>query len=145
MLGHVHRDGALTRAQLTQRLGVSRSTVGALVSDLTKLGLVQEVVPSRGAGVGRPSHVVAPHSGGPFVVAVDIDVAHVTIAAVGLGGAVLAREVVPTGATLSTPEAIAELAIDAIARLRAAGGPDSRPAGMGVSVPGTVDRRSGRV
>jgi predicted NBD/HSP70 family sugar kinase len=145
MLGHVHRDGALTRAQLTQRLGVSRSTVGALVSDLTKLGLVQEVVPSGGAGVGRPSHVVAPHSGGPFVVAVDIDVAHVTIAAVGLGGAVLAREIVRTGSSLSTPDVIAKLAIDGIARLRAAGCPESRPAGIGVSVPGTVDRRSGRI
>lgn len=143
MLGHLHRDGALTRAELTQRIGVSRSTVGALVADLTQLGLVQEVVPSGGVGVGRPSHVVAPHSGGPFVVAVDIDVAHVTIAAVGLGGTVLAREIVATGPALSTPETIAGVSVDAIARLRASSCPASALAGIGVSVPGTVDRRSG--
>ena len=49
VLGHIHRDGALTRAELTQRLGVSRSTVGALVADLTQLGLVDEEVPGGGA------------------------------------------------------------------------------------------------
>src|ERR1700749_3715298 len=82
MLGHVHHDGALTRAQLTQRLGVSRSTVGALVADLTRLGLVEERVPTGGDRVGRPSYVVGPHPSGPFVVAVDVDVTQVTSAAV---------------------------------------------------------------
>ena len=53
ILSHIHRDGALTRAALTQRLGVSRSTVGALVAELTQLGIVEEVVPVGGAGVGR--------------------------------------------------------------------------------------------
>ena len=70
ILGHVHRDGALTRAELTQRLGVSRSTVAALVADLSALGLVEESVPSGGEGVGRPSYLVGPHPSAPFVVAV---------------------------------------------------------------------------
>ena len=85
----------MTRAELTARLGVSRSTVGALVADLVALGLVEESVPRSRGGAGRPSHVVGPHPGGPFVVAVDIDVAHVTAAAVGLGGSLLAREIIP--------------------------------------------------
>ena len=65
ILGLVHRDGELTRAQLTQRLGVSRSTVGALVADLTRLGLVEERVPNGGDRVGRPSYVVGPTRPGP--------------------------------------------------------------------------------
>lgn len=145
MLAHIHRDGAVTRAQLTKQLGVGRSTIGSLVADLTQLGLVQEVVPSGGIGVGRPSHVVAPHRGGPFAVAVDIDVAHVTVGAVGLGGDILAREVLETGSHATSPPAIARLIVESIPRLRAAGCPDARPAGIGVSVPGTVDRRTGRV
>jgi predicted NBD/HSP70 family sugar kinase len=145
MLAQIHRDGALTRAELTQRLGVSRSTIGSLVGDLTELGLVEEVVPSGGVGVGRPSHVVAPHGVAPFAVAVDIDVAHVTVAAVGLGGDILAREVLETGKQVTSPAAIARLVVDAIPRLREAGCPDARPAGIGVSVPGTVDWRTGRV
>ncbi|WP_375498754.1 ROK family protein [uncultured Jatrophihabitans sp.] len=144
ILGHIHRDGALTRAALTQRLGVSRSTIGALVAELTQLGIVEEVVPSGGAGVGRPSHVVAPHKRGPYAVAVDVDVAHVTVAAVGLGGEVLARRVVITEVPASA-EAVAALVAEAMPIVQAEACPDARPAGIGASVPGTVDRRTGHV
>lgn len=144
LLGHLHRDGALTRAQLTQRLHLSRSTVGALVSDLEDLGLVEEVVPNGGTGVGRPSHLVAPRPGGPFAVGVDIDVAHVTVAAVGLGGAILARRVVPTGGA-AVAEDVARLIGEAVPALQDSLGPGARPCGLGVSVPGTVDRRTGHV
>jgi predicted NBD/HSP70 family sugar kinase len=145
MLSQLHRDGALTRAQLTQRLGVSRSTIGALVADLIQLGLVEEAVPSGGAGVGRPSHVVAPRDDGPFVLAVDVDVTHLTIAAVGIGGTVRRREVLPNVPPTPTPRAIAERTVEALDRMRLEGMPGSALAGVGVSVPGTVDRHSGRV
>ena len=145
MLGHLHRDGALTRAELTQRLGVSRSTVGALVADLTQLGLVEEVVPTGGARVGRPSHVVGPHRGGPFVVAVDVDIAHVTVAAVGLGGVVLAREIIETGPEGTDPDTVTRIVVEALPRLQAASGAANAVAGIGVSVPGTVDRRTGHI
>lgn len=145
MLGHIHRDGALTRAELTQRLGVSRSTVGALVADLTQLGLVEELVPTGGERVGRPSHVVGPHRAGPIAYAVDVDVAHVTVAAVGLGGDVLGREAIPCEPEHTVPETVVGLVIEALPRLRQMVSPGSSTAGIGVSVPGTVDRRSGHV
>jgi predicted NBD/HSP70 family sugar kinase len=145
MLSHLHRDGALTRAQLTQRLGVSRSTIGVLVADLISLGLVEEVVPSGGVRVGRPSHVVTPRGDGPFVLAVDVDVTHVTVAAVGIGGTVRRREIVQTGGPSATPLRIAELVVCALDRMRLNGLPGSALAGVGVSVPGTVNWRSGRV
>jgi predicted NBD/HSP70 family sugar kinase len=145
MLGHIHRDGALTRADLTQRLGVSRSTVGALVADLTQLGLVEEVVPSGGERVGRPSHVVGPHRAGPIAYAVDIDVAHVTVAAVGLGGEVLEREAIPCEPENTPPERVVQLVVDALPALRASARPNAPIAGIGVSVPGTVDRRTGHI
>lgn len=144
VLSHVHRDGALTRAELTQRLHLSRSTVGALVGDLAHLGLVEEVVPSGGARVGRPSHVVAPHSEGPYAVGVDIDIAHVTVAAIGLGGMISAREVVPTGPEPHTPDQLVGVIAEAIPRLRELMG-TGRVCGVGVSVPGTVDLGTGRV
>lgn len=145
LLEHVHRDGALTRAELTQRLAVSRSTVGALVADLIELGLVDEVVPSGGSGVGRPSHVVGPHPAGPYVVAVDIDVTQVVTAAVGIGGAVLAREVVATGDDACAPDTIAGIVVDAVDRVSAATARGLAPLGIAVSVPGTVDRYTGLV
>jgi len=140
ILGHIHRDGALTRAELTSRLGVSRSTVGALVADLTSLGLVEESVPTGGARVGRPSHVVGPHSAGPFVVGVDVDVTHVTSAGIGIGGEVLGRSTVPIGPGRPRPERVVDLVADAVAALVAG---CARPVlAVGVSVPGTVDRRT---
>ncbi len=139
LLGHVHRDGELTRAELTARLGVSRSTVGALVAELTALGLVEESVPSGGERVGRPSHVVGPHSHGPFAVSVDVDVSQVTAAAVGLGGTVLSRRTVPTEGAELTPGRVADLVAESVVQLDGGG---RRITGVGVSVPGTVDKRT---
>jgi predicted NBD/HSP70 family sugar kinase len=142
ILGHVHRDGDLTRAELTARLGVSRSTVGALVSELTGLGLVEESVPSGGERVGRPSHVVGPCSSGPFVVAVDIDISHITTAAVGLGGTVLARRTTQTAGGPASPERLAAIVAGAVTQLSSAA---RTMTGVAVSVPGTVDKRTGSV
>ncbi|SHG84408.1 Sugar kinase of the NBD/HSP70 family, may contain an N-terminal HTH domain [Jatrophihabitans endophyticus] len=145
VLGHIHRDGALTRAELTQRLRVSRSTMGALVADLLELGLVGEVVPNGGSSVGRPSHVVGPHDRGPYVVAVDIDVTHVVTAAIGLGGDVLARQLVPTGPAASEPETAARIVVESVERVSRATGRSAPPLTVGVSVPGTVDLESGHI
>jgi predicted NBD/HSP70 family sugar kinase len=144
LLSHVHRDGALTRAELTQRLSLSRSTVGALVSDLAQLGLVEEVVPSGGARVGRPSHVVAPHARGPYAVGVDVDIAHVTVAAITLGGDIATREVIATEDVVQ-PDGLVRLVVDALDRLSSAVASPGRMCGVGVSVPGTVDVSSGRI
>ena len=46
LLGSVHRFGPLTRAELTVRLGLNRSTVGVLVAELCALGLLEECVPA---------------------------------------------------------------------------------------------------
>jgi len=148
-LSHVHRDGEVTRAALTQRLGLSRSTVGALVAHLTQLGLVEEVVPSGGSGVGRPSHVVVPHHQGPFAFGVDIDLASVTVAAIGLGGQILARTVVGTQdgdvATQPDPADVVDRVAGALELVWKQGRPGGRPCGLGISVPGTVDRHTGRI
>lgn len=145
MLAQVHRNGPVTRAELTARLGLSRSTIGALVNDLVELGLVEEVVPSGGtARAGRPSHVVGPHVGGPFVVAVDVDVTHLTSAAVGIGGALLARHVVefdqPPG-----PDEVARQILGSVPVLSRIAHLSAVPVCIGVSVPGTVDRHNGTV
>src|SRR6478609_5278117 len=130
ILGQVHRDGALTRAELTTRLGLSRSTIGALVADLAELGLVEESVPSGGTRAGRPSHVVGPHPGGPFVIAVDVDARHVISA---------------DSDKPATAERVAQQIVDSVPQLCELAGLASAPVCIGVSVPGTVDRHHGTV
>jgi predicted NBD/HSP70 family sugar kinase len=145
LLGQVHRHGELTRAELTQRLHLSRSTTGALVAELTERGLLDERVPSGGQRAGRPSHVVGPRRDGPYAVAVDVDITHITTAAVGIGGHVLARHVVTTADGPCRPEAAAAFVVQASEALSAQIDPGAWPVGMGVSVPGTVTRHTGMV
>jgi predicted NBD/HSP70 family sugar kinase len=145
VLREVHRDGALTRAELTQRLGLSRSTIGALVAELAERDVLRESVPSGGTRAGRPSHVVGPHAAGPYVIAVDVDVTQVTTAAIGIGGTVLARHVVTLGELPPSASTVAQLIVDTLPLLQEKAGHSSGPEAIGVSVPGTVDRNTGMV
>jgi predicted NBD/HSP70 family sugar kinase len=140
VLQQVHLDGELTRAELTQRLGLSRSTIGDLVAELGALGLLGESVPTGGPRVGRPSHVVGPRLDSPFAVAVDIDVTRVVVAAVGIGGRVLARQAFATAPGLVSPEAVVRQIAAAVPVLSQVVGHGARPVGIGISVPGTVAR-----
>ena len=140
LLGEVHRDGELTRAALTHRLALSRSTIGTLVADLSALRLVAERVPTGGDRAGRPSHVVAPREDGPYAVAVDVDVTSVGTAAVGLGGQVLARHDVVTPGSPPSPREVADVVAAAVAVLAERVPAGAWPIGIGASVPGTVGR-----
>ncbi len=145
LLDQIDRDGELTRAELTQRLGLNRSTIGALVADLTDLGLVAEHVPTGNERAGRPSHVVGPRAGGPYAIAIDIEVDRVTCAAVGIGGHVLARREALIDSEHSTPEDVVALLDKEIAPLADALEADAWPIGVGVSIPGTVRRTNARI
>jgi predicted NBD/HSP70 family sugar kinase len=145
LLGQVHRDGELTRAELTQRLDLNRSTIGALVADLTEFGLVGERVPTGGARAGRPSHVVGPRPDGPYAIAVDIDVTHLTIAAVGIGGQVLSRHTLPMDPSPSPADLVAQHIVAAAAKVGVEVDERAWPIGIGISVPGTVDWHTGTV
>jgi DNA-binding IclR family transcriptional regulator len=46
LLREIHQRGELTRAELTAAMGLNRSTIGALVSDLVGLGMVTEYGPA---------------------------------------------------------------------------------------------------
>ena len=145
LLTELHHHGPLSRAELTLNLGLNRSTIGALVSDLTECGLLMERVPvARSSGAGRPSHVVGPRPDGPYALAVDIAVRHLEVAAVALGGAVLARHAVELPENPFPDDAVA--AVVSGARIVAARLPAGAwVAGVGISVAGTVRRRDDRV
>jgi predicted NBD/HSP70 family sugar kinase len=91
LLRHVHLSGPLSRAALAERMGVNRSTILALTSELAAVGLVREENPEEVLGAGRPSFVVRPETDRVFVLAFDVAVDRLVAARVGLGGAVLDR------------------------------------------------------
>src|SRR3982751_4835359 len=91
LLRYVHVHGATSRAELTSRLGLNRSTIGALTSELSTAGLVSEAAPRETGRAGRPSLVVQPESSKVYAYALSIEVDRLRAARVGLGGRILDR------------------------------------------------------
>jgi len=134
----VHREGPVSRAWITARTGLNRSTVGGLVSDLATRGLVREAAPEVTNRVGRPSPVVEVDPE-VAVVAVNPEVDAVTTAIVGLGARVERHERHDLGHP-ATPEETAEIAARAAAAVT-----DRRVAAIGLAVPGLVSEADGVV
>lgn len=141
LLRHVHSAGQISRAELTNLMGLNRSTIAGLVAELESLGISERGAPVEGArqGAGRPSAEVRIAADGPYVIAVDLGVDHIVVARVGLGGTVLHRA---RRAMRDREEAWqAERAVVALIRCVVEDAPPTAPlVGIGISVPGMVRR-----
>lgn len=143
ILRTLHLHGGHSRAQLTRLTGLNRSTVAALIAELTALGLVAEADATAARNVGRPSPI-ASVTARPVALAVHAEIDAVEIAAVGLGGAVHARVRAATGGVPSR-DGVVDLVGDLVTRLRPLLPADALVLGMGVAVPGLVRAEDGLV
>lgn len=139
----VHHHGVLSRAELTRRTGLNRSTVGTLVGQLVALGLVYEAAPSGEAQVGRPSPDVRPDPS-TAALAVNPEVDAVTIGLVSLGGKVQKKIRFATERIPTAKEAV-NIAAAVIAGMRSELDASYRIVGIGLAVPGLVNRADGVV
>lgn len=152
LLTYVHVHGPTARSRLTSDLGLNRSTIGDLTSELVAAGLVREepgrtvrdgaVVASSG---GRPSYVVVPESERVQVLAIDIGVTHLTVARIGLGGAVLSRRDRSYHHGVRSQRSMKTTITKFAAALLAETSRDTVVVGAGVAVPGMVRQRDGQV
>lgn len=145
LLRHVHRAGHISRAELTSRMGLNRSTIAGLTAELESLGVTERALPSgERQGAGRPSAGVQLADDGPYVIAVDLGVDRVVVARVGLGGRIQQR------ASTTVPE-LPEAwqvgaAVAALIREVVEPAPPHAPlVGIGIGVPGLVRRSDGLV
>ncbi len=144
----VHEEGPITRAEVTRRTGLNRSTTLTLVGELVERGLLHEELPTAGtpgSGVGRPSPVVRA-AADVVAAAVTVEVDAVSVALVGLDGTVRTRLVEPQRRPPTPGEAVETVAsmLDRI-RPASAGSATLRLVGIGVAVPGTVRVEDGTV
>jgi predicted NBD/HSP70 family sugar kinase len=139
----VHVQGPVSRSALTGALGLNRSTIADLVSELEDLALVEERAPDPLRRVGRPSPMVVAD---PRVVAIaaNPEVDALTIAAVGLDRGIRVRERIEQD-DLITPERTASLITERIERWRAGPLSGAGIAGIGLAVPGLVRASDGVV
>ncbi|MFE7957525.1 MULTISPECIES: ROK family transcriptional regulator [unclassified Streptomyces] len=143
VLRRIIASSPTSRQELAAATGLSLATVATLVGELLDLGLVTEVGFADSAG-GRPRGLVAVDTTGGFLVGVDLAETYVHAELFDPGLNVLARaeEEVPPGE--SRPERLAARVAAAVGAVIArAGAAGDRVLGVGVSVPGQVDRDSG--
>ncbi|MFE3543845.1 ROK family protein [Nocardia sp. NPDC059177] len=95
LLRNIHLSGPLSRAVLAERMGLNRSTILGLTTDLAAAGLVTEELPGQTGKAGRPSLVVRPESERVTVLALDVGADRLAAAQVGLGGMILDRRETP--------------------------------------------------
>ncbi|MFT4029818.1 MAG: ROK family transcriptional regulator [Protaetiibacter sp.] len=139
----VHHGDGPSRAELTARTGLNRSTVGALVAELVERGLVVETDPSATNRVGRPSRRVLPDPR-PAVLAVNPEIDAVTVAVVGLG-AVVEHRTRHELDRVPSPEEAAAVIGELVDRVRTGPARDRRIVGVGLAVPGLVRAGDGVV
>lgn len=87
LVSTLRSDGAMSRAEMARRTGLSRSTVSTVVADLVREGLVQEAGEARVSGTsgGRPATPLVLNPATGAVLAVDLAPDLLTAAAFDLG------------------------------------------------------------
>ena len=139
LLALLRDDGPLSKAQLADRLQISRTTIGAEVARLAELGLAIEAGPAASRG-GRRSTLVD--------LSPDIRFAGISIGATGLSvgvtdGRLTTLAVVHRQCDIKQgPEKVLALALEMVRTVMAEAGV-ARLSGAGVGVPGPVDFHRG--
>jgi N-acetylglucosamine repressor len=140
MLNLIREHQPLSRADLARRMQVPRGTVTPMVDELIGQGVVCEGATTEAPRGRRPTMLYV-RTRDRFVIAVDVRFRRTSLMLSDFDGREIAME---TFTTPREPEAlVAELA-PRIGRLLAAHGVTSYE-GIGLVVPGMVDRRSGQI
>ncbi|AEE47734.1 ROK family transcriptional regulator [Cellulomonas fimi] len=135
--------GESTRNELARRTGLSLATVATVVSELIGEGLVVEAGLAA-TGVGRPTTTLRINGGRGLIAGIDVAETYVSA---HVFDAALA-EVGTADLTLDEHETSAEYVVDAIVRaldeaVASTGLDRSRLLGVGVALPGLVQRSTG--
>ncbi|MES2179393.1 MAG: ROK family transcriptional regulator [Gemmatimonadota bacterium] len=133
----------ISRADLARRMKVRRGTLTPLVRELIETGIVFEKGTAATARGRRPT-MLAVRTRGRLVIAADVRSGRSSIALSDVAGRMLAHESFDTP---SSPDQLAELLANEARRLLRQHAPHGADGcqGMGIVLPGMVDRKTGRL
>jgi len=140
ILAHLGAHGPASRADLARALNVSPALMTALTKDLIADGLLVELDHSPSQG-GRPARMLGIVSSAGRAVGVKVAADHVAFVEVGIDGAVRRSASEPFDAFATT--FLADLT--ALLRRFISGGSREPLLGIGVGLPGSVDRQGNGV
>lgn len=136
----VWEQGSISRANIARTLGLSRSTVSAIVAELIELGLLRDA--GRGVSTGGRRPVMVSFQDDAYVIiGVDIGASHVAVTLVNLRG-VRRGWASEAHAIAEDPQGTLDLIQRLVARvLPESGGSSQLLAGIGIALPSPVDAR----
>jgi len=143
VLEAIHLEGAVSRADLTARTGLNRSTIRGLLVELIDLGLIVEDSVTTKTSPGRPSSVARARPTGAIALAVELEVDYTVVSTVGLGGHIFDTARASNPSPDAPPGTIVTLLSDLAAPLLKALPANSVLIGAGVAAAGLVRRSDG--
>ena len=145
VLNLIREHQPISRAELARRMNVRRAALTEIVRDLLGANDVYETGPAAAVRGRRPT-MLRVRTSGRLAVAVDVRPGRTSIALAEFGGEVLHRAAFDTP---SEPDDLARQIATHVGAILADRTPDGADAvrchGIGIVVPGMVDRRSGHI
>jgi predicted NBD/HSP70 family sugar kinase/biotin operon repressor len=139
-----HR-GTASRSDLAQLTGLSRTTIATLVADLQGRGLVVDADGAKAGSRGRPPGLLRLHAAAGAAVGIDFDHPHLRVAVADLSSAILAEERIELDVDHEAAASI-DAAVELVDALLAEADIDRADVvGVGMGLPGPIDRRAGTV
>jgi predicted NBD/HSP70 family sugar kinase len=134
---------APSRADVATATGLTRGSVSALVDLLIGARLVAELPPVVTARAGRPAVPLVPASRTVVGLGAEVNVDYIGVRALDLAGEVLAHRTTVGDFRHSDPAAVLGLLAGLVGEVRAELPAAARVAGIGLALPGLVDRVTG--
>jgi len=135
----------LSRADIAASTGLTRATVSSLVDALIEAGLVTELPPLMSQRAGRPAVPLVPAAGTVAAVGMEVNVDYLGVRLIDLSGAVLGQEVRDGDFRGSDPARVIPELAGLYRKVIGSANRAVRVAGIGLAIPGLVDRTTGPV
>ncbi|NBM20012.1 ROK family transcriptional regulator [Streptomyces sp. GC420] len=143
VLRQIIAESPVSRQEVAAATGLSLATVANLVGELLDLGMLTEVGFEDSDG-GRPRGLVAVNAPGGALIGVDVAETYIHVELFDLALTVLARADEELRPGENRPDQVVTHIADAVESVvRRSGLPGDRVLGVGVSMPGQVDREGG--
>lgn len=141
----LHLRGPMSRSDLVEHTGLTRSGIRAVLSDLVSYDLANEERATSQGVPGRPSPLVRPNPAGATVLALEITVDSLAVAVIGLGGEMIdSIRVDRVSGRLALDDTVDDL-VELTRLVHARGRARDSLTGVGVSIVAVVRRSDGFV
>lgn len=139
VLNYVRDRAPISRAEIARETNLQRSTISAIVEDLQRAGLIEEIGTGDSTG-GRKPTLLKLRTDQPVVIGVDVAPRTTTVAVADLAGRVLEKEEFASESEMET------MTREIIARVKGFVGKYGKAdLEVGISVPGIADSETGNV